>query len=41
MSSADQYIFESSIMSEDITSPMLTKKNIYIMDSNASSDYQG
>ena len=41
MSSSDHYIFDSSLMSEDITSPMLTKKNIYILDSNATSDYQG
>lgn len=41
MSSSDNYLYETSILSDDISEPFLSKKNVYVLDSNATSDYTG
>ena len=41
MSASDNFLFDSSMMPEGVTSPFLNKKTIYVPDSNASSEYQG
>lgn len=41
MSSSDNYLYETSLLSDDISEPFLSKKNVYVLDSNATSDYTG
>lgn len=40
MSSSDAYLYEASLLPEDMATPFLNKKTVYVMDSNATSDYQ-
>lgn len=40
MSASDNFLFEASMLPEGVTSPFLSKKTVYVPDSNASSEYQ-
>lgn len=40
MSASDQFLYDSSLLPEGVSSPFLNKKTVYVPDSNASSDYQ-
>lgn len=41
MSASDAYLYDASLMPEGVSSPFLSKKTVYVLDSNAGPDYQG